>query len=104
MDQVKEYVKDEKVPIEKLARLNYMRNFKKMYLPCELVEIDGSSESVEKRNHLEISCIRWKMNFTEVKKPSKNTVEEWNKFVRWLSQQNVQTVYHFEEQVIFKYM
>ena len=44
------------------------------------------------------------MNFTEVKKLSKNTVEEWNKVLGWLSQQNMQTVYDFKEHVTFKYM
>ena len=105
MDWAKEYVKDEKVLIEKLTRLNYIRIYKQIYLLYEVIGMDGSSEPLEKRNSLERSCIRWKMNlFYEVKKPLKNTLEEWNKYIEWLSRQNVQTTFDFKEYVTFKYM
>ena len=81
-----------------------MRIYKKMYLPCKLIGIDGSSEPRKKRNSLERSCIRWKINFAEVRNPSKATIEEWQKYVEWLSCQNIQTIFDFEEYTIFKYI
>ena len=89
IDQAKDYIKDEKVLIDKLARLNYMRIYKKIYLPYKLVGIDRSSKLREKRNSLERSCIRQKINFAEVRKPSKATIEEWQKYVEQLSCQNI---------------
>ena len=104
IDWAKDFVKDEKALIDKLVRLNYIRIYKKIYLPCKLIGIDGSSEPHEKRNSLERSCIRWKINFAEVRKLSKATIEEWQKYVEWLSYQNVQAIFDFKEYATFKYM
>ena len=89
MDWVKEYVKNKKIPSDKIAKINYVQIYKKIYLLCELVGSNGSKETNCKKYPFEKSCTRWKINFIKVRKPSKKTIEEWQQYVEWLSRQRI---------------
>ena len=104
MDWVKEYVKNEKIPSDKIAKINYIWIYKKIYLPCELVGSDGLKETNCKKYPFEKSCIRWKINFIKVRKLSKKTIEEWQQYVEWLSCQRIQTTFDFEDYATFQYI
>ena len=58
MDWAKVYVKNEKDPREKLARLNYARTSDQMHLLRKLLEIDRTRKPFELRNVLEKSYVR----------------------------------------------
>jgi len=81
IDWAREYIKNEKVPINKLERINHMRIFKKMYLPCEIVGRKGNKILLEQKEPMKASCFGWKTKFPVVNKPSKKTIDEWNAYV-----------------------
>jgi len=103
MDWAREYIKNEKVPINKLERINHMRIFKKMYLPCELVGFKGQNVTKEMREWNESRAIRWKVMFKEVIKSPKILVEVWKEFVDWLKNQKVDTIIDFDDKITTKY-
>jgi len=83
--------------------INHVRIYKKMILPCELLGFLGNKETREMRHWEEPSSIRWKVGFEEVIKPHKRLVEEWSKFVTWLTSQEINTMIDFDDKIETKY-
>ena len=75
MDLVVKYVKTKELDSEVISALNYIRLYKKMCLPCELVGLKGRSKMKQHHCENEPSCLRWKTQFPSVPKPSKKSFE-----------------------------
>jgi len=71
MDYATKYVKELNLSNKILAFINHVRLFKSIILPYELVGLEGMCRIYEMRNLMEKSCIRWKIEFSKIPKPSK---------------------------------
>jgi len=58
MDYMAEYIKVKKLPNEIIALINQMRLYKKLYLPCELIGMNGDEKTESYLNGLDTSRIR----------------------------------------------
>jgi len=103
MDYAIQFTKSNQEFENSIQIINHVRIFKQMLLPCELVGLNGNKRTFEFRNSLERSCIRWKIKFPTITKPSKKSVEIWKQFIEWLEKQVINTNYDFEEYADFKY-
>ena len=75
MDYAKEYVEEEKLSTKIIPSINHIRIYKKMYLPCKLIEMNRRCETREIINPLEKSCIEWRFEFPKILKPSKKSIK-----------------------------
>jgi len=71
MDYVAEYVREKDRSNNDITLLNHMRLYKKMILPCELVDLMGNRETNGFRDEIAMSCLKWKIVFPVIPKPSK---------------------------------
>ena len=81
-----QYIRAEKNQSMRMQRINRVRIHKRMYLPFELVNIDGRQPTNAYYNQEEISLIKWSMydcdfEFEEVPL-SKADYKEWYKFIK----------------------
>ena len=95
MSYAVEYVKENNLKNEILAPINQVRLSKQLYLPCELVGLDGTTTTKAFNDIKEKSVIRWKFKFYKVPPTSNKTRSIWNDYLQWLKQQNVQTKVDF---------
>ena len=103
MDYVVEYVKANDMNKNDVAPLNHMRLYKQMILPCELVGLIGRDKMDGYRNEIALSCLKQKIVFPVMPKPSKKTRELWNDFIKWLKEKNVITICNFSKMCESKY-
>ena len=103
MDYAIDYVNKRNLLKKILASINHMRLYKEMILLCELVRIEGSCKTLEFRNINDKSCIKWKIKFPKLPKPSKKSLQYWIDFIEWLYRQNTVTTYDFEEKINCRY-
>jgi len=103
MDFAIYYIQDKNKLTKVIQIINHVRLLKQMLLPCKLVGFDGRKRTYEMKHDYEKSCIKWKMTFLIVTKPSKKSIDQWKEFTQWLSQRQITTVYDFGEYAIFKY-
>ena len=71
IDYITQYVEEEKLSTKIIPSINYIRMYKKMYLPCKLIGMNGRSETREMISPLEKSCIEWSFEFPKILIPSK---------------------------------
>jgi len=103
MDYAIKYVKAEELDYNVVEAINHVRIFKKMILPCELIGFRGDKVTKEAREVYERSAIIWNVKFEEIKKPHKRLIDEWKEFVKWLTEQQIETVVDFCQNVSTKY-
>ena len=77
MDFAAKYVKCQKLETGILAPINQMRIWKRVYLPCKLVGLNGMEQMREFREINAKSSIVWKYNFDQVPNLSKKTKNIW---------------------------
>ena len=80
-----------------------MRYFKRMILPCELIGMSGRSKTFQFENVEAISCIKWRITFSTIPKPSKKTKEIWKDFLEWMLEQEIYTINDFDQNADFEY-
>ena len=95
MDMVSEYVHEMNKTKDDIAPLNQVRIWKQMRLPCELVGFYGMVKTKEARDDKSISCVRWKIPFEKVPRPSNKSFKMWREFVNWLVQKRIETIVDF---------
>ena len=100
---IMDYAMDYSKEIEIIEAINHVRIFKKMIIPCELVGFRGGKETKELREWSLVSSIKWNVEFEEVIKPHKRLVEEWQKFINWLRNQEVDTLIDCISRIETKY-
>ena len=103
MDYAQQYIQQNQVNEMSIAAINQVRIFKRMYLPCELIGLNGKFLTKEARVEEEKSSILWMIEFEEVPKPSKKSFTAWNNFVRWIVTQDITTIVDFESKMKTKY-
>ena len=81
MNFAKVYVQEENLDIKSSFPINYVRLFKKMYLPFKLVGMKGDVETEECKEVLCQSSVKWRFEFPTIPKPSKKSVELWKGFI-----------------------
>ena len=84
MDYAERHVENEQLSFKMLAVINYVRIYKKLHLPCELIGALGRTKTKQFKHVEEKSCIRWRTSFPEVMRPSKKSIERWIKFLECL--------------------
>ena len=95
MDYSIKYVKAEELDYNVVEAINHVRIFKKMILPYELIGFRGDKVTKEAREVYERSAIIWNVKFEEIRKPHKRLIDEWKEFVKWLKEQQIETVVDF---------
>ena len=103
MDYAVTYIKEQKLDPKLIAPINHVRNYKKMYLLCELVGINGTRRIYQFNNVESTSCFAWKIPFLTMPKPSKKSKNIWSAFVEWLSTKDIVTINDFDYQMKCKY-
>ena len=103
MDFVREYVTQLKLNESIIAPINQVRIFKRMYLPCELIGLNGNRLTKEARDEDAKSVIEWKIKFDDVPRPSKKSFHHWKSFVEWISKMEIITIVDFEPMIKTKY-
>jgi len=81
---------------EELYQINFVRLKKQVYLPFELVGKNGRSPTTPYYNLEEISQVLWKFLQPITEEINNKQKRIWERFMRWLSIQQVQTVEDFE--------
>ena len=99
MDWAVQYVKQNNLDTNLILPINYIRQYKRMYLPCELAGMKENCEIKEFREIESKSCIAWKFKFEEVPKPSKKTKDIWKSFIQQIKDQQISTINDFDHQV-----
>ena len=66
MNIVVEYVIQLQMKNKGISRLNQVQIYKKMILPCELVEFLGRQKIKKVREEIEESSLKWKCRFDKV--------------------------------------
>ena len=76
MDYAVKYLKEKQLNERIISRLNHMRSFKQIYLPCELVRLTSQKATKAIEDVYAKSCLKWKISFNTIPKPSKkiNTI------------------------------
>ena len=70
-----------------------------MYLPCELVGLNRRSKMAEFRDKASKSSIKWKILFLTMPKLLKKSYQQWLEYIYWLSSQEIETVYDFNQYI-----
>ena len=70
-----------------LAPINQIRLAKRMYLPFELVVMEGIHKTKEFCKVSEISCIKLKFKIEKVPSPSNKTKRIQEEFIIWMKEQ-----------------
>jgi len=69
---------------EKLYNINYVRRYKIVYLPVELVGLTGKGITNCYSKDEEMSSIEWKNIISPLIKPTKVQYKHWRQFITWL--------------------
>ena len=104
MDFAVEYVKRQGMSTKVIAPLNHVRLFKQMIMPCELVGLSGTAETKAYRQFDCRSCLKWKIPFPKMPKPSKKSRELWNDFIKWMKDSEIKTLCDFNEYCESKFL
>ena len=91
MDYAVEHARCHELNMSVLAPINHVRILKRMYLPCELIGLNGRVHTKEYDNINDKITIIWSFDFDKVPPPSKKSKRIWINFIQWLSNQNVET-------------
>ena len=92
-----EFTKTQKQNKLEIAKINYIRIFKKALLPCELVGMNGYEITECFCNINTKSCLKWRLPQPNITKPrGKNILNRWKIFLQWLRTQLVYQVYDFK--------
>ena len=86
MDFAISYVKEGKLNPKIIAPINHVRQFKKMFLPCELVGLRGNVKTYQFTSLEAISCLKWNIAFPQMPRPSKKSFQIWSEFIEWIFQ------------------
>jgi len=86
-----------------ISIINHVRIYKQMLLPFELVGMTGNKQTAEWKQYYKKSCIKWKINFPEITRPSEKSIKIWKGFIEWLTLQTIQTMYDFQDYATFQY-
>jgi len=81
MDYAIDYVKEKNLAMKILALINHVRLHKEIILLYELVGMEGRCKTLEFRNTNDKSCIKWKIKFPKLPKPSKKSLQYWKDFI-----------------------
>ena len=95
MEFAEEFITSEKKEISELQMINIVRNYKKMYLPVELVGIRGVNQTSVYNDIKERSSIRQKWDFPPIKPPKGKKVTIQNNFKAWIKQQRIYIAFDF---------
>ena len=103
IDLAQVYVDSSNLSINIIPPINHVRIYKKIYLPCELVGFCGQKKTKEFREGFEESSICWRIKFIKVSKPLLKSMEIWQRFIDWLSQQGITIINNFDNQIDCRY-
>ena len=84
MDMACEYAKEKPHLEETHKRINQVRLLKKVYLPCEILGINGRSSTKCFSNKYEIIPLRWWFIKSNIKQPNKGYMKVWHYFLEFL--------------------
>jgi len=104
MDYAVEYAKRENAADREREAINHVRIYKNMILPFEVVGFRGGQETKEYKNVFEKSSVRWKVSFDVVPKPCKRLIETWTEFLKWLKEQQIETIIDFQQSISIKFL
>jgi len=71
MDYTVKYIKEKQLNKRIISRINHVRLFKQMYLPCELVGLTSQKATKAKEDVYKKSCLKWKIPFNTIPTSSK---------------------------------
>ena len=74
-----------------------------MYLPCELIGLNGNSLTREAREEEAKSSIEWMIEFDDVPRLLKKSFQLWRNFVGWIVSQEITTLVDFESKIRTRY-
>jgi len=103
MDYAISYVKERKLNPKIIAPINHVRQFKKMFLPCELVGLRGNVKTYQFTSLEASSCLKWNIAFPQMPRPSKKSFHIWSEFIEWMFQQSIKTVNDFDHLTEWEY-
>ena len=69
-----DYVKEKNLAKKILAPINHIRLYKEIILSFKLVRLEGICKTLEFRNTNDKGCIKWKIKFPKLPKPSKKSL------------------------------
>jgi len=80
MNYAQEYIESNKLKAEVCDRINYMRIYKKIVKPAEIVS-DRGHRITEYYKTLEVtSLIEWQFQFPDIPKPTLKAKRSWHSF------------------------
>ena len=74
-----------------------------MYLPCELIALNGQYMTKEAREKDAKSLIKWMIKFDDIPKASNKLFDLWSSFVEWIASQEIVTIVNFESYIKTRY-
>ena len=86
-----------------LALINQIRLVKKMYLPFELVRLEGAYETKEFYEVSKISCVKWKFNIDKIPSSSNKTKRISKEFIKWIKDKKICIRMNFDRYCTYKY-
>ena len=98
-----EFVNNRKYDKNILALINQMRLAKRIYLPFELVGLEGTHEIKEFYKVSKISCVIWKFNIDKVPSPSNKTKTIQKEFIKQIKDKKICTRIDFDSYCTYKY-
>ena len=99
MDYTKEYVEESHLSTKILPPINYIRIYKKIYLPYELIGTNRRYEIKKMRNQLERRFVEQNFKFPSMPRPSHKSITLWRQFLEWLKTKDVLTIYDFKNKL-----
>jgi len=103
MDYAVKYINENELSEKLIPPINYMRYYKRMILPCEVIGMRGRSKTFQFECLEALSCILWRNKFDPIPKPSLKTKEIWKDFLNWMLSKEIFTVNDFDQDAEFEY-
>ena len=103
IDYAVKYLKEKQLNERIILRLNHVRSFKQMYLPCELVGLTGQKAIKAIEDIYAKSCLKQKIFFNTIPKPSKKSIQYWTDFTVQLMNQEIVIICDFSKHMSSKF-
>ena len=97
MNYAKIYIEQNQYSEMHMHPINQVLIYEKMYLPCELIRLNGQYFEKEAIEMEDKSSIEQKIEFNKVLKPSKKSFKLWREFVVWIKAKEIMTIVDFKE-------
>ena len=95
MDMARRYVQVKHMDVKVLGVINLVRKKKKVYLPCELVGMNGKTPTQCYIKLHEQSQLKWSFS-SEIEEPiTRHQIKIWESFIQWLVTIPIQTIRDF---------